>query len=242
MNLIALVGFIGSGKDTVGRHLVEEHGFRDMAFADALKDTCAAMFCWDRVMLDGKNPQSREWRNQVDPWWAAKLSIPHFTPRWALQNIGTEILRRHFNDNLWIHNVNRRIERIREEDPQARIVLTDGRFPNELDMVRNLGGTIARVRRGAEPDWYATALRANVPVDLRHGATYEQRQRAIEAAGLKGVEEWTVRDRLYAARMEMEDRAIHVSEWAWIGYDMDVVIENDTTLDALFARANALVK
>ncbi|RYF04388.1 MAG: hypothetical protein EOO77_29745, partial [Oxalobacteraceae bacterium] len=158
MKLVALVGFIGSGKDTVGRHLVETHGFYDMAFADALKDAVAAMFCWDRVMLDGKNPQSREWRTQVDHWWAKKLGIPNFTPRWALQNIGTETLRKFFRDDLWILNVERRIMNLREEHGEdVKIVLTDGRFPNELKMVHNLGGKVARVRRGPDPDWYAQA-------------------------------------------------------------------------------------
>lgn len=132
-----------------------------MAFADALKDACAAIFGWDRDMLDGKNPQSRVWRTQVDPWWADKLGIPHFTPRFALQNIGTETLRAHFNDSLWIHNVHRRIENVWAKNPAAKIVITDGRFPNELDLVRSLGGQVLRVRRGAEPDWYETACAAN---------------------------------------------------------------------------------
>jgi hypothetical protein len=162
MDIIALVGFIGSGKDTVGRYLVEEHGFFDMAFADALKDTCAAIFGWDRVMLDGKNPQSREWRNQIDTWWAAKLDIPHFTPRWALQNVGTECLRKHFNNDLWIYNVERRVWNLQaEHGGQAKVVLTDTRFPNELKMVKSLGGRAFRVKRGPEPEWFDTAHAAN---------------------------------------------------------------------------------
>lgn len=212
MNLIALVGFIGSGKDTVGRYLVEEHGFYDMAFADALKDTCAAIFHWDREMLDGKNPQSREWRNQVDAWWAERLGIPEFTPRWALQNIGTETLRRHFRDDLWILNVERRLtDMVEQHGPDARIVLTDGRFPNELEMVRRLGGRVARVRRGPEPDFFHLALQANLAGNQH-------------------------------ARETMLARSIHISEWAWIGYPVDHHIENDSTLDALFARASELLK
>lgn len=211
--IIALAGFIGSGKDTVGRYFVEEHGYQDMAFADALKDTCAAIFCWDREMLDGKNPQSREWRNQVDPWWAKRLGIPDFTPRRAMQLIGTDTMRRYFHDDLWIMNVERRIEERRTSN--APIVITDGRFPNELKLVQQMGGKVLRVKRGAEPEWFETALQANTDEDP------EIRNRAI---------------------LSMGQRDVHRSEWAWIGYPMDRVIENDGTLDALFSKAEAFIK
>lgn len=213
MKLVALVGFIGSGKDTVGRHLVEAHGFYDMAFADALKDAVAAMFCWDREMLDGKNPQSREWRTQVDPWWAKKLGIPNFTPRWALQNIGTETLRRYFRDDLWILNVERRIMNLREEHGEdVKIVLTDGRFPNELKMVHNLGGKVARVRRGPDPDWYTQAQLYN------HASLHS------------------------LPTFPYPLKAIHQSEWAWIGYPMDATIANDALLETLFSQADMLTR
>jgi hypothetical protein len=215
MDIIALVGFIGSGKDTVGRYLVEEHGFFDMAFADALKDTCAAIFCWDRVLLDGKNPQSREWRDQIDPWWAAKLDIPHFTPRWALQNVGTECLRKHFNNDLWISNVERRVWNLQSEHGgQAKVVLTDARFPNELKMIKSLGGRTFRVKRGPEPEWYSMADAANSDTFLHAPQAHD----------------------------EMVKTGIHISEWAWIGFPVDATIENDSTLDALFARTEGLLK
>ncbi|RYD66785.1 MAG: hypothetical protein EOP83_04185 [Verrucomicrobiaceae bacterium] len=211
MNVIALVGFIGSGKDTVGRHLVEAHGYYDMAFADALKDTCAAIFCWDRIMLDGKNPQSREWRDQIDTWWADHLDIPHFTPRWALQNVGTGVLRAHFNDALWILNVKRRIMAAREQHGEdVRIVLTDGRFPNELSMVRELGGTILRIKRGYEPIWYETAREAN-------------------AGDLSAINRMSI-------------KPVHISEWAWVGYDFDRTLSNDGTVDYLFQQVDAVLR
>lgn len=211
--IIALAGFIGSGKDTVGRYFVEEHGYQDMAFADALKDTCAAIFCWDREMLDGKNPQSRAWRNIVDPWWAKRLGIPDFTPRRAMQLIGTDTMRRYFNDDLWIMNVERRIEEQRRVS-NAPIVITDGRFPNELKLVQDMGGKVLRVKRGDEPEWFQTALIANTDTD-----PYEREQAAL----LMGLHD------------------VHKSEWAWIGYPMDI-IENDSTLDALFTKAEAFIK
>lgn len=250
MNLVALVGFIGSGKDTVGRHLVESHGYYDIAFADALKDTCAAVFCWDREMLDGKNPQSREWRTQVDPWWANHLGIPHFTPRWALQNVGTEIMRRHLNDDLWILNVRRRIAKIREQyGPDTKIVLTDGRFPNELAMIRELGGSVVRIKRGPEPDWYEDALRASLGLYrgiTRHEKLEVQPHAAYLAMkqhlGLDQVDETALGTIIDIATTNLKNSGNHISEWAWIGYDFDAVLCNDRTIDYLFGQVDFLLR
>ena len=80
MNIIGLVGFADSGKGTASRILIEQ-GWQPIAFADALKDALTAVFGWSRHLLEGDTVESRKWRETVDPWWAAKLSIPHFTPR-----------------------------------------------------------------------------------------------------------------------------------------------------------------
>lgn len=157
MNIIALVGFKGSGKDTVANVLVE-HGYHRISFADSLKDVLSAMFGWDRAMLEGDTLESREWREQVDEWWADHLEMPNFTPRWAMQNIGTNILRQYLHPNLWVFNVERKIAML---PPDSNIVLVDARFPNELDIARNSGGKIVRIRRGPEPSWLPMAVKAS---------------------------------------------------------------------------------
>ena len=97
--IIGLVGLIGSGKDTVADYLVNVHGFRRESFAGTLKDAVAAVFGWDRTLLEGRTRASREWREQVDTWWAARLNMPDLTPRWVLQYWGTEVMRRGFHDD-----------------------------------------------------------------------------------------------------------------------------------------------
>lgn len=157
MQRVILVGFAGSGKNTVGEYLVDKYGYVGVSFADALKDSVAAIFCWDRQLLEGNTPESRVWREQVDTWWAEKLGIPDFTPRWMLRNFGTEIMRRHFNTNIWISNVERRILDLGDKP----VVVFDGRFQNEIAMMDRMGGQSIRVRRGPEPEWFDLALAAN---------------------------------------------------------------------------------
>lgn len=158
MQIVSLVGFKGSGKDSAGKHLIENHGFVGFSFADSLKDAIASVFCWDRAMLEGDTVESREWREQVDLWWSEKLGIPNFSPRMAMQMIGTNVFRDHFNQNIWILNVERRILNLIGD---RKVVLIDGRFPNELDLGRKYKATVIRVKRGQEPDWFNEALMIN---------------------------------------------------------------------------------
>ena len=155
-SLIAFVGFKSSGKNTAAEALYPL-GFVPFSFADALKDALAAIFCWDRDLLEGITPESRAWREQVDSWWAAKLDIPHFTPRWAMMNVGTDVMRRYFHDKLWVFNVERRITLT-----DASVALIDIRFPNEIALARRYGGRVFRVKRGPDPDWRELAELANL--------------------------------------------------------------------------------
>ena len=52
--IIGVCGFIGSGKDTVADYLQNFHEFRRESFASTLKDAVAAVFGWDRTMLEGR--------------------------------------------------------------------------------------------------------------------------------------------------------------------------------------------
>jgi hypothetical protein len=142
--IIGIVGYIGSGKGTVGDILVQEHGYRQFAFADALKDATAQIFLWPRGLLEGDSVASRNFREQVDPWWSEKFGY-EVTPRLILQKMGTEACRHGIADNIWIAALEKRIQGYED------VVITDCRFPNEIDFIRSAGGAIIRVRRGEDP-------------------------------------------------------------------------------------------
>jgi len=153
--IIGICGFIGSGKDTVADYLVNFHGFRRESFASSLKDAVSAVFGWDRTLLEGRTAESREWREQVDEWWSNRLGI-QITPRFVLQNWGTEVLRVGFHDDIWIASVENKIRNTKDN-----IVITDCRFPNEIKALKATGGKVIRIKRGDEPFWYETAISAN---------------------------------------------------------------------------------
>lgn len=202
--IIGICGFIGSGKDTVADYLVNFHEFRRESFASTLKDAVAAVFGWDRVMLEGRTKEAREWREQVDPWWAARLDMPTLTPRWVLQYWGTEVCRRAFHDDIWIASLENKLRNSRDN-----IVISDCRFPNEIESLKRAGGSIVWVQRGILPTWYTDAVSANQGNNV----------------GLNA----------------MKMRKIHASEWAWLGSDFDVVVDNNGTIDDLYRQSASLV-
>jgi hypothetical protein len=158
--IIGVSGFISSGKGTVADYLVSQYQFEELSFAASLKDAVSTIFNWDREMLEGKTVESRQWREQIDVWWAQRLDIPHLTPRWILQNWGTDVLRKQFHDDIWIASLQNKIRQI-----ETDIVVTDVRFPNEVAAIKSIGGLVVRVERGAKPDWYDTAIKANFEKD-----------------------------------------------------------------------------
>lgn len=208
--IIGFVGFIGCGKDTAADYLVNYHEFRRDSFANTLKDAVAAVFGWDRFLLEGRTKEAREWREQRDLWWSERLNILHLTPRWVLQYWGTDVLRNNFHDDIWIASLENRLRKSKDN-----IVISDVRFPNEINAIHNAGGLVVRIKRGPEPEWYQDAVNVNM------GPTNMQ---------------WTM------SKIRMEELKIHPSETAWIGGSVDDTIENNGTIDNFYSNIEKLIK
>jgi hypothetical protein len=134
--IIGLCGAQGSGKDTVANILITEYGFVKLTFASTLKDVVAILFSWPRDLLEGLTEESRLWRETVDDFWSIKLNISGFTPRKALQMIGTDLFRIHFNNDIWISIVENNIGVMLKNNPNMNIVISDCRFANEFTLIK----------------------------------------------------------------------------------------------------------
>lgn len=208
--IIGVCGFIGSGKDTIADYLVNIHQFRRDSFAATLKDAVSNVFGWDREMLEGRSKKSREWREKRDEWWSERLGMD-ICPRWILQYWGTDVIRNGFHDDMWIASLE---NKLRSSDDD--VVISDCRFPNEIQAIRNQGGIVVRVVRGAEPPWYDDAVCMN--------------RGPVRNLG------WAV------AKDRMEAHRIHASETAWVGTNFDRVIDNNGSMDDLYRQINDLVR
>jgi hypothetical protein len=153
--ILGVTGFIGSGKDTVADYLCTFHGFKRLSFAASLKDAVSAVFGWDRELLEGTTKTSREWREVKDEWWSNRLGI-EITPRYILQQWGTEVCRNGFHSDIWVASVENKLRNTKDN-----IVITDCRFINEVAAIKNAGGITMRVSRGLQPSWYEAAIAYN---------------------------------------------------------------------------------
>jgi hypothetical protein len=121
--IIGLSGIQGAGKDTVGEILISEYGFVKLSFASALKDAVSVLFGWSRDLLEGATEESRVWRETVNEYWAEKTNMPDFTPRKALQYIGTDLLRNHLCKDIWACIIESKIIQMTKSDPKVNIVI-----------------------------------------------------------------------------------------------------------------------
>jgi hypothetical protein len=148
--IIGICGFQGAGKDTMANILIKKYGFIKFSFASALKDVISILFCWPRELMKGDTDESRLWREKVDEWWSKKLDIPGLTPRMIIQKIGTDLFSKYFNENIWVHIIEKRIK---DAGILQNIVITDCRFPNEIELLRELGGKIIHIHKNL-PLWF----------------------------------------------------------------------------------------
>ena len=207
--IIGIVGFKGSGKDTVGKILQKEYQFITTSFAKSLKQALCAMFGWKPHMLEGKTPSSRKWREQPDVWWSQAMD-QEVTPRKIMQKFGTGIVRKRLHNRFWVLRLQRELEQM-----NGNVVVTDVRFPDEIQMIRDQGGVILRVRRGPDPSWYNQAAWFNK-----------------QPGWVRPMLLWFLPNLNY----------IHESERNWIGYPVDHTIENSGTLEELEQQVHDFVK
>lgn len=128
--LIGLAGFSGAGKNYTANlicHLRPE--FQQIAFADPLKAAMSSVFGFSAEQLHSLE------RSTVDHYWGA-------TPRELMQLVGTDLFRNQYRQDVWIKSIARRVQQY------DHVVITDVRFRNEVDWIRQTGGEVWLVDDG----------------------------------------------------------------------------------------------
>ncbi|MEU6959621.1 hypothetical protein [Streptomyces chrestomyceticus] len=162
-----LIGFAGaarSGKDTAASFLVE-HGWQRKAFADPVRD-----------MLYALNPDLRDpsgflgvadLAERVDTYGWEKVKRVHPEVRRYLQRLGTEAGREVLGADVWVNALFRDCE-----EWDTPVVITDVRFPNEAEAIRNHGGVVVNILRPSRaPIAAADHISENALVDYDFDVT-----------------------------------------------------------------------
>ena len=136
--IIGLSGYAQSGKDTVANILVEQYGYKRIAFADPIRDLLYEM---DPPVPVGAGSEKHTvgLQNYVDVYgWDVAKQNP--IVRSMLQNLGVGA-RKVFGDKFWIY------EALSDVAPQDKVVVSDVRFVNEADWIQTFSGQIWRIKR-----------------------------------------------------------------------------------------------
>lgn len=128
--IIGVLGYAGSGKSLVAKHLVERHNFTRSRFADPLK----------RMLKEGLSLTDEQIDGDEKHVPIARLGGQ--TPRHLMQTLGTDWGRRKVYFGLWVDAWRNDVGRM-----SGDIVVDDVRFPNEAQAIKDMGGELWRVFR-----------------------------------------------------------------------------------------------
>lgn len=99
------------------------------------------------------------------------------TPRYAQQTLGTEWGRAMY-PSVWVDLVRRHIRKLHATSPGAVVMVTDVRFPNEVDAVHAEGGVVWRInrrtRRVDTHDSERLVAQLQADLDIQNNGTLEQ--------------------------------------------------------------------
>jgi hypothetical protein len=209
-------------------------------FADKLKDMVCLLIGCSRMDLEND-----EFKNsKLGPEWDGylltngKLGLdvdkrPGFplelTPRKMLQKLGTDLMRQQLHPNVWVNatfadytpvgshpSFAGPYDGIQEVDEYPKWIVSDVRFPNELEAIHERGGIVIHIKR---------------PFSLRFPEYSEF-----------GFEYDFNHDKLCNEDPEMCAKLTHASETSLDNInDFDYVIENDGTIDDLLAKVDEIL-
>lgn len=176
--IIGLTGHAKSGKDTLAEaiwsHVAKSNMFNGkptdmhkLAFADGIREI-GEIFGFTKEQLTNQDLKE----TFVHPVW-------NITPRVFMQRVGSEMFRNHLDKDCWVKLLMQKIDRIvsfnpvpesefqlgladcKDTEPRTYvrhcILITDVRFPNEAQAIKDAGGIIVRVTRpgnsGGQEEW-----------------------------------------------------------------------------------------
>lgn len=188
--LIGVCGRKRSGKDTFGNYVSRAYeNFETYAFADPLKRVCMVLFDFSHEqMYDGKAKETNDSR------WGC-------TPRHVMQIVGTEICRNvlptfipqmnNIEGTFWIRHFLTWYRKKQNSDNVVNVVVTDVRFLDEAQAIRNQGGIIVKIesdREGVNLDTHASEVElSNIVADyvLTNNGTKDQFYESINDLWMK---------------------------------------------------------
>ena len=158
--LIGLTGPAGCGKDTVADYLCSHKGFTRYAYADPLRLEVAAAFGISVDLLMDRDHKEkpteklalerctdRRFVASINDWhWVDFSTTSPRSPRFIMQAWGTEYRRAFDGQDYWINQAENALADL-DRAGIVNVVITDVRFEDEANFIRNKGGQIWHLHR-----------------------------------------------------------------------------------------------
>lgn len=136
--IIGLSGYAQTGKDTIANHLINKYGFTRVAFADPIREAVYKL----NPNINIADMRGVPLATAVDRLGWEMVKVESSDARWLLQRMGTEVGREIFGENFWVDQA------MKKALEHENVVITDVRYPNELQAILEHSGTVWRVIKG----------------------------------------------------------------------------------------------
>jgi hypothetical protein len=134
--VIGLTGLAGSGKSTIAKYLVEEHGYKLLSFAGPLKKMMRTLDPYivpsPVAGVGDDTPLRLSDLLAVMDEGQIKTSSAGVEYRRLLQTLGTDCVRA-VDPDFWVNAAVAQMT-----DPNGKYVFDDVRFPNEAEVIRGI--------------------------------------------------------------------------------------------------------
>lgn len=169
MAIIGVSGYAGSGKDTVGK-LIQIASCKDIPEGVDLEDLISQYHILHEWWIEEQSGwEIKKWAGKLKTIASLLTGIPvekfedqefkktQLGPQWGmtvrdfLQKLGTDGLRTGLHENTWVNALMADYEGLYDIDTDRttwpKWVITDTRFPNEAQAIKDAGGIVIRVDR-----------------------------------------------------------------------------------------------
>lgn len=160
--IIGLSGYAKSGKDTVAEMIkdIQKPDWKIKKFSGKLKIIASLL-----TGIPAEKFEDQEFKQSyLGPEWSYPVDIPnHGAEEWDmsvrefLQRLGTDAVRNGLHTNAWVNalmadyleedKVEKLGDYVSRVTPASKWIITDVRFPNEAQAIKDRGGVIVRIER-----------------------------------------------------------------------------------------------
>ncbi len=172
--IISLTGNTGVGKDTMADYMVDQYGFVKISMADPFKRIAKDIYDFSDEQLWGPS----ETRNREDKRYR-RPDGTYLTARIVTQLLGNELSRLAYPET-WIKYMRRTVKKVQEgyfysekegafemegkKSDYTGIIVSSCRFKNEIEAIREMGGSTVRLKRPAlkDEDFLAAGIQNHI--------------------------------------------------------------------------------